>query len=274
MITKVLRVEDGSTLCITVQSPRTITISPLNDRYEILDDNGKLIGLNYNGDLNVKIGDVIKIDKQVYKISYIDKEESPEKGGPAYLLKMQKRISKTSMYIMPFLGYDRTYFRWSIEFTNAFIGTEAQGDYGSTLYLLYRYNGELGFTGLESRLENHPCYEAMIDPDRYQVLYQFKLPEEYKNDIEKILKGKYSTISMKAKARILQFHGSSPERPLGQILNKSEKRREEMERDLKHPIPKDQELLDIFDIMEEMFLNKYIITKENESENISDNSLC
>lgn len=273
MITRILRVEDGSTLCITVQSPRTISISPLNNRYEVLDDKGKLIGLDYNGDLKVKVGDLFKIDKQVYKILYIDKEESPDKGGPAYLLKTQKRLSKTSMYIMPFLGFDRAYFRWSIEFVNAFIGTEAQGDYGSNIYLLYRYNGELSFNHLETRLESHPCYEAMIDPDRYHVLYQFKLPEEYKEDIEKILRGKYSTISMKAKARILQFHGSSTDRPLGQILNKSEKRREEMEKDLKHPIPKGQELLDIFDVMEEVFMNKYIINKNNEPENTTNNTI-
>lgn len=266
MSNKVLQVSGGISVCVSVQNPRIVSISPIGSEYEILDENGKLVGLDYQGDIQFRLNDILKIDKQAYKILFIEKEESPKLGGPAYLLRTQKKLSKTSNFIMPFLGYNKVHFRWPFEFTNAFIGTEENADYGDSLYLLYRFNGSIGFTYFEEKLKQHKDYENSFDIDPYQVLYKFKLPEEFQEDIDKILRGKYSTISLKAKMRILEFHQTIPEGPLGQILNKSEQRRLELEKDLnkgikgKHTvIPKGQELLDIFNIDEEIFLNKYII---------------
>lgn len=260
----ILKIKDGSSLCITIQNNRTVSISPLNIGYEIRDSNNKLIGLNCGGDLVIKIGEVFRIDKKAFKILFIEKEESIDKGGPAYLLKTHKSITKTSMYIMPFLGFDRSYFRWQQEFVNAFIGTEKDNDYGSFIYLVYRFNGSIGYADLESKLENHPCYLGHGDPDKYHVIFKFDLPKEYLEDINKILKGKYSTITPKSKEKILYFHSSNKERPLGQILYKSEKRREELEKKLRHAVPKGQELLDIFYVGEEIYKNNYIIQDENE----------
>lgn len=260
MRTKTVKITDGSTLCITVTSPRIISVSPIKEKYEIRDNDGKLIGLDFCGDIIFNTDETIKIHKQKFKILYIEKEFSPEKGGPAYLLKTQKRISKTSMYIMPFLGYNRHYFNWQSSFVNAFIGTQQDGDYGSSIYLLFRFSSDFGF---EEKLELHPNYIETLDPDPYHTLYQFNIPEEYAEDVGLILEGKYSEISLGAKNQILDFHNSRYDRPLGQILSKSEDRRRKMEIDLGHPIPKGNELLDRFTIEEEVFMNKFIIQEDD-----------
>lgn len=262
-----VQTSNGVNLNITIKNPRVVCLSPTADKYEILGEDGSIKSLIYCKDLTFSIGQIIKISKQAFKILAIEKDVSTINSS--YLLKTQKKITKTSLFIMPFLGHDRRHFNWDYSFVNSFIGTEKFGDYGSSLYLLFKFNGEVDF---EEKLQSHPCYKNTSDPDKYQTMYEFNMPDEFSEDIAKILKGKYSEISVQAKNRILTFHNSNENRPLGQILSKAEERRLKMQIDLRHDIPEGNELTDCFNPEDEIFMNKFIIEDDTKSREYFENS--
>ena len=269
--TKILQVNnDTMTIVVQTLDCRTVVISPPNEDVEIWDEKKeKLVGLNYYQELEIALGGVLALDKQKYKVRIIDKKDSDGAFGPGYYLYTQK-LNKSSNFIAPFLGFTRGYYRWSKNFVNCYVGTEKYGDYGSSIYMLYRFDGSKEFQEFEARVENHPWYSETIDPDKHHVLYRFDIPDDskFRRDIDKILRGEYSEISVAAKNQILKFHHSNPDRPLGQILNKSPQRRREMEVDLSTnkggvrslvSISKNAELFDRFQIEQEIFMNYYII---------------
>lgn len=240
---------------------RRVDVSPASAQYEILDEMGKLVGLDYNGEYLISKGTVLTVGKQKYKVSEIKKSSNSATGYELYTF---RKVSTTGNFLFPLLGEDRNYWRWNIEFTNAFIGDEYHHD-GTEVSLLYRFGGTKNFSDFEAELLSRPDFISSSDPDKYHTIYKFKLNSKYLNDIKLIMSGKYSKISDAAKARILEFHGSDKTKPIGQVLYRCEKRREKIEFDIGDKLPIDAELLDMFDISDEIFKKQFIIPDKNDN---------
>lgn len=263
-MTKINDVESLQITCRIID-PRTLLLT--GDFVEEVEKIGheklnreKIIKLKHADGISVEEENTITLKGVKYKVQGIMREG--ELIGPNTVYKIHTvlpRVNKTSQLLFPFLGYDREYFKWSSYFLGAFVGTEEYGDYGNSLYLYYRFNGTTEYMAFESFLESHPCYTQHWDTDDYHVLYEYSIPEGYIGDFNLILQGKYSEISPKAKNRILTFHRSNEQRPIGQILSRSTKRRKKLERDLGVEIDPSYELWDPFDPDEEIFLNRYRI---------------
>tara|TARA_R100001463_G_scaffold23551_2_gene56405 strand:- start:18006 stop:18818 length:813 start_codon:yes stop_codon:yes gene_type:complete len=243
-------------------STRLISMYPVATKYEVLDERGKLVGLDYDGEYSVSEGTVLTVGKQKYKISEVKKSSRSTTGYELYTF---RKITTTGTFILPFLGKDRSFWRWSLEFVNAFIGDETQSD-GSEIHILYRFSGNKSFADFEFALIDLPGYIESVDTDKYHTLYKFKLPEAYKDDIQLIMQGNYSKISNTGKNRIMEFHNSNRTKAIGQILYKSRERREKIERDINSKLPADAELLDMFDVSQEIFKNKFKIVEHNDGE--------
>lgn len=256
---KIIPIKDGN-LCISVRNPRLIVISPPKPEYEVRDSESRLIGLNCCGDFTIQEGEILTLGKQKYKIQEITRESSQASDGAGYYLHVHKKLSKTSNFLLPLLGSNRNAYRWTQNFANSYIGLENDGDYGDSLYLLYRYDGTKLFAEFEADIKEHPWYEQTIDTDPYHVLFKFNFPEEVKEEVNLIINGKYSKISEQLKTRILDFHLSGKDRPLGQILYKSPQRKKALEEELGGKIPEDLDLLDAFKSEDEVFMSKYIIS--------------
>lgn len=261
----IFKLTNGTNMCIFVQNPRLLVINPVGKQYEVIKD-GELVEIDYCGEFNIKKGKIITIDKQKYKIQRIKKESSQGVAGEGYYLYIHNKLSKTSNFIFPYLGKNRDYFKWNENFVNSFIGTEEHGDYGTSIYLLYRYDGSINFFAFEKVITEHPWYKETVDTDKYHVLFRFDIPDDFLVDIEKIINGKYSRISEKGKEQILRFHNTTKDKPLGDILYRAESRKKQLEEDLSEPhngsiikISESADLLDPFDIEEEIFMNYYII---------------
>lgn len=259
---KIIQVNKVTKITLNLQSNRLMTIEPTGDKYEIYDKIGTLVGLDY-GDLQIQTKQTLKLDKRTtFKINQITKQIT-KSGSTKYVLKSHARITKASIYMLPFIGYDKQFFMWNTNFTNAFLGTEQDGDYGNSIYVLCKYEGTMEFSKFENTLQELPTYITHIDPDKHQVLYQFSIPKEFKADFKLILAGKYSEISIIAKQRIFDFHMVGKDTPIGQVLYKSEKRRVMMSKDFLFEIPKGQELLSAPIPEQEIFLNKHKINDES-----------
>ena len=267
--TRTVSLDSGDNIVMKITA-RTITLTTCADAIEVIDD-GKITALEYSKDLKYEIEKTIKVDKQLYKILEIEKQPDDRNSNiKSYTLYIHM-LTKSAIFIMPFLGYDRDYFKWNSVFCNCFIGTENEGTYGDRVYLLYRFSGQAWFAAFEQLIKSkHNCINA-IDVDSAHVLFEFSFPEEYEEDKELILEGKYSKISQKAKDRLISFHNSSRDKPLYQILYKSPKRRKQMEQQLSVDTPvfikEDAELFDKFEPEKEIYLNKYKVDEPEKQNN-------
>ena len=61
------------------------------------------------------------------------------------------------------------------------------------------------FFAYEAILRDNPLFVYDIPVGDRQVLYVFKMPEEFRSDYLKFIKGKYSQFSNEAKVQIIQF---------------------------------------------------------------------
>lgn len=257
-----IELKSGVKVQLEVLNSRMITVTPASVLYEVADENGKLTSLNFDGEYLIQNNANLTIGKQKYKITEIAKSIQSKLRYELYVF---RKTTNTANFIMPLIGGNRSSFRWNMEFTNAFIGNEAECD-GTKIHLLYRFNGAKDFSDFEDELKLREDYLNVEDTDKYHVLYTFSLPEEYTDDIKLIMDGKYSRISEKAKARILEFHSSNKTKTLGQVLYRCDKRRTQIEIDVDGVIHPDSELLEPFDVNKEIFKQEFII-KENGSTN-------
>lgn len=257
---KVIKLLDGRNALLQIIGPRALRLAPLSPGEEVIDEDGTLISVNFGeNEIAATVGETIKMDKDTYKIDKIIRSNDP--GASGYQLIIHT-LTKSSNLIMPFLGKSRQFFRWGDNFCNCFIGTEEAGDYGSSIYLLYRWDGTKRFVEFEESIQSHPWYTGSWEPDKHHSMYEFCIPEGDK-DINAVIKGKYSHISVTGKEQILKFHGHNDEHKMAQIFRRDPVLREKMIRDLsiktRVEMPEDAELLSKFVIDQEMYLEKFRI---------------
>lgn len=253
----VLTTEKEVSVIITEENPRTLHVSPAHADYEVLDSEGNIESINYGGEYKIQKNNVISLHKTKYKATSIKKVKATANKPSYYRITTNNGLTKTFNFIMPLLGDNRAFFKFTTQFINAFIGYEPYADYGDSLYLLYKFSGQLDYTKFEEQLMEHPWHKETIDVDKYQVLYQFDIPEEHKKDVNLLINGKYSSVSVSTKERILRFHNSRETSTLGQILSKSPIRKQSLEKDLllDKPIPEDIDLYSPFHHEDEIFRN-------------------
>lgn len=260
MITQSVKCEKvGKTVTLKAVTARQLHLLPIYKGGEKYDEEGNLTSIDYDGEFEVTVGDTVTVKRQRFRVHKITKMRT-EKGVHVNGYYLHTAVlNKSSMFVLPLLGFNRAYFRWNFDFMNCFVRTEDNKE--EFIYLWYKFTPSQEMEDLEEKLIGHPNYVDQEDVDEYHVLYKFSVPEKYKEDYRKILKGKYSYITDVAKERILDFHFSAKDRPLGKILYRDPSRRKKMESDLGVSIPEELDLHDPFYAEEEFFYNHYRIPK-------------
>ena len=250
----------GKTITLKVASPRQLHLVPIYKGGEVYDDQKNLVEVNYDEEFAVKVGETVSIKKHRYKIQKITKMVTLNGSHVTGYYLHTATLSKSAMFIFPFLGYNRTFFDWNSCFINSFVWKEGEEE-GRYVYLWYKFVPCLEMEEFEEKLKSNVNFIDAEDVDHYHVLYRFMVPEKFEEDYDKIIAGKYSYITEVAKERILDFHFSSPDRPIGKILYRDPERREKMEKELGTKIPESQDLHDPFYREEDTFYNSYKIEK-------------
>jgi len=248
--------DDIDILQFTVINCRVLNVIASSAVEEIKVDN-ELSELIFTNGIKISIGSEVNVKNEFYKVQSI-KKAKPEDGVTGYLL-YTSVLNKTSMFILPMIGHDRAKFKWNSSFMNSFVEVEDSPNDLGDIYLWYRYLPSVDMEAFEDFIVSLPTYVDMSDIDKHHVLYKLSVPEAYLPDYKLIIEGKYSQISEITKKRILDFHSSTKERPLGKILYKTEARKKELEKQLGVELDDDAELHDLFYEKDETFYNKYII---------------
>lgn len=262
MIVQTIEYDEGLSIHLQVINARVIRVISNTIEPEVTtstnDGIKALVKLNFNGFI-LSVGQEITIKNGRYKIQNIIKSINYGEDEPIGYELYINQLNKSSHYILPLLSGDRAIMKWNETFINCFIGTEAWG-VTETIYLWYRFDGSKENMYFEEFILRHPNYINTHDIDKYHVLYEFSVPEKYKADYYLLIDGKYSKIKELTKKKILDFHSSTKNRPMGKILYRDIERKKELERELLITIPDDIDLLDPFYEKDEIFLNKYIIS--------------
>jgi len=180
----------------------------------------------------LKVGDTIKVNDINYKINKIRQDDR----NIFYLI--QERATKTSQFIMPILGYNYEYFDFKETFYNSYISSNYH-----SIYLVYKFSSSQEYLQLEERLQKHPKFVSIIDPDPSIVVFEFELDENYWKDIDNIIEGRYSNISPTLKTKICLFHKFDVNSKTFKVLYRVKTLRQEMNNIYNFDIPSDIDLM-------------------------------
>ena len=189
------------------------------------------------------LGLTIEVRKQKYKINII--EEKQIGGILVYEVSIAKR-TKSFAYLLPMLGPHKELFMLD-KLVNVFIATENNKD---CIALLYRFSSDPLFLQLEKAFKQFSYFREVEDIDPYHVLFVFNVPEKYRREYNKFIKGKYSKLLKMYKLHILEFFNLDTDSQVCHVLFKSAKRKKLLENILGCELPDDSELLSIGDSKE------------------------
>jgi len=189
------------------------------------------------------LGLTIEVRKQKYKINII--EEKLIGGILVYEVSIAKR-TKSFYYLLPMIGPHKELFMLD-KLVNVFIATENNSD---CIALLYRFSADPLFLQLEKAFKQFSYFREVEDIDPYHVLFVFNVPDKYRREYNKFIKGQYSKLVKMYKLHILEFFNLDKNSQVCQVLFKSSKRKKLLENILGVTLPDDSELLSIVDSKE------------------------
>ena len=170
--------------------------------------------------------------------------------------KGRKMRNKTFTYILPMLKEYVTVKKENL--INTYIGSQDRPDDDNHIFLLYKFSGDKQFLEYEDYLTTTKLYVDSYDPDKYHVMYIFRIPEEYQDVYNLFKEGKYSEFPQKYKIALFEYHGiTDANHRVAQVLFKHPDLREEWEDKLKIPIPEDSEVSSVPDLELEVYSDKY-----------------
>tara|TARA_R110000787_G_scaffold150324_2_gene264213 strand:+ start:4561 stop:5070 length:510 start_codon:yes stop_codon:yes gene_type:complete len=141
---------------------------------------------------------------------------------------------------------------------NTYIGSQDRPDDTNHIFLLFEFSGSKEFIEYEGELTINKLYVDSYDPDKYHVMYIFKVPKKHQNVYDLFKEGKYSEFPQAYKIALFEFHGiKNPTHRVAQVLFKHPDLREEWENKLNIPIPEDSEVSSVPDLESEIYSNKY-----------------
>ena len=162
---------------------------------------------------------------------------------------MAKR-TKSSTFVMPMLPGTRKLYFWSTFFVNCFIATPEDKD---CIALLFRWSADTRYIKFEKILKEVKYFKRRYDPSPNYVMFVFDIPKGFRREYRAFMLGKYSKFTREYKLDILDFHNADINDEVGQIIFKSDKRRELLEKRLNADLPEESELLSIIDIEAETY---------------------
>lgn len=182
---------------------------------------------------------------------------------------VQKRqmFNKSYTYILPMISTQLDVVKANL--VNTYIGSDEYTGYDNHIYLLYKYAGNPRFIEYEDYLEHTNLFVAKYDPDKYHVMFIFKVPEQYQDVYDLFKKGKYSQFPEDYKVLIFKFHSITNENhKVAKVLYRHPDLKEELEDRLDIILPEGSEVSSVPDLSieiytEEMKVSEVLVPPEN-----------
>jgi len=254
MINKHIKCEKGINVTLISTNARYIELGPVVNRY-LNYENGEICNIDYPS-FKLSLKETLVINNEKFKVQKI-KLKKTDYFNKLFLY--SSVFSRSSNFITPLIVKTKNEVSFDKYFMNCYVGNELTGDYGKFIYIHLRYKPIIELEEVEKKLVDNENFIESKNTDKQYTLYKFKVPEEFLNDYNLIISGKYSQISDNAKLRILSFHNATKTSKIFQILYKKEELRMFLENELQEKLPKNAELHGLMIPEEETFLKDYIL---------------
>jgi hypothetical protein len=215
--------------------------------------NNEIVSLEIPSDLVISIGETISVKGKQYKINTIKKLYI---GHTLIYEFYVAKPTKSNIFVIPMLGGERKLFFYDTHLINTFIGLP---NHEGCIALLYRWSGDPLFLKFENALKQFRSFIDCEDVSENMTMYIFDVPKKHIKNYKNFINGNYSRLTPEYKTKILQFHGMNIDSQVGQIIFKSEKRKQRLETTLGCKLDDDAELYSIMDPKFEIFNPKYYI---------------
>lgn len=179
-----------------------------------------------------------------YEVNYISKIDNK-----TYLLHTEIK-NKTTQYLLPLLGkveyptnIKKTFTKEILDdmqkyckntyLINAYLSGDSPERLEGYMYLKFRFSPHLVYQSLEETLStSHPLFVSIQDFGDSYTYIKFRIPVEFRNDLQKFLQGSYTQLSLKLKEAIVDFYSLSPKSNMHQILTGGKEYREQLSKEL------------------------------------------
>lgn len=189
----------------------------------------------------------ISVLKHNYKINHIN---CLDKNNYILLTHLRNRAT---LYLLPILDGNKDLFLVDDYMINAYISENL-----NYLNLLYRFNTNISYKKLELELIKHKNFISLSDENKSFVMFKFKINDEFQEDVDYFLEGKYSLFSEKLKKRIQFFNKFDKKQRIIQTIFKDSELKNTWEKELNVRLTEDIELDSIPIKSEEIWNNNLI----------------
>ena len=146
--------------------------------------------------------------------------------------------------ILPILNMIRTELLYKKGLLNCHLNCNLLDGYKNHIFVTYNKNINIKFPKFIEKMMSHELFEDVVEFNHLYVLI-FKIPNEFKEDIDYFKRGMYSKFSKKHKALIHKCHFLNPTKKLFKILWKKLEYKEYLEEYLDVKLEDDAELWSI-----------------------------
>lgn len=214
----------------------------------------ELVSLEFTNGKVISKEELITIKNKPYKINII--QQKTRKNVLFYDLKTCER-TKSSMFVTPFLGGNKSLWFYNKALINTFLGIE--GEFDDKIVLLYKRYSDPLFLKFIDVIQQFRSFFELRYLNKHHVLAIFNVPSKSQKNYNKFKNGEYSKLSKLYKLKILEYHKMEVEGAVGQILFKSPKRRRKIEKMVGMEIPDEAEVYSVPNLKEELFnINYYL----------------
>lgn len=192
-----------------------------NLNYKIINDNGKIIKIKTENE-DISIGNTKIISSNGYNIKYLIRNLNMYSKYPNVVFCKEDVYNTTTLFILPLLFETKNIASFISNKDGYLMNAYLKCDFinktsDNSLFVLLKYSTSEKFKIQESIFLKNKYFIAPYDIHKGYVLYEFKIPEEFINDVNILISGKYSKISEYSKKKICSFHGNSID---GMLINK------------------------------------------------------
>ena len=248
-----------SKLLFDIQNAREIILHKESDVnsfiHTVNEHDGKILSIKH-ADIEIAVNKDFTIDDETYHITSIN--ESKE----FYTLYISK-INKITLFSLPMFFENRDIASTS-NLINVHYGYEGYKEPNDNLYFHYRYSSMPQFKETERTLTSSEYFISESDVDTAHIVYETKVPTKWLLDWNKIIEGKYSTISSVYKLKLIKFHNLKANKYLHQVIYRSKILLDKMQKELDVTIPDNVDLMSKIDLSRSKFTLKNSIKKKDE----------
>ena len=133
--------------------------------------------------------------------------------------------NKTFTYVFPMI---EDIINYPTNLKACYVGDIEKSEYSEHILLEYEFDESFKdmYFKFEEEIQKCTYFEDFYDTSEGNIVFIFRVPEQYKNDYKLFMESKYSEFSTKYKDKIIEFHGVNNEHITKGVLFKTKERYE------------------------------------------------